>query len=411
MPLRRHIFSSCGRAAFQLARVLKQTGSFVYHCDWHASHYVKVMLDQIFGESGFRNEIIWHYGGRGAKAIANQFPRNHDVLLWYTKSDNHAYVKQYVEREYTPTEARAKTFRTDKDGRWFKTAPRGDYTDESVKQLREEGRIHDTSTGSIRVKYFLPTRSGKIIERALLGDVWDDIPDAMHMGKERLGYPTQKPLALLDRIIASTSNKSDIVLDAFCGCGTALIAAQRLGRKWIGIDISPTACRVMAKRLRVEGLREDEAAWKSGRGFIVRDLPWTAEQLRKIPPFEFENWAVIAIGGLPNKAKVGDMGMDGKIFPVSATPERRGADTGEFDFMDVWYPIQVKQKDKVGRPDIDSFEAMLTREERAKGFFVSFDYSQDALREIDRFFRSSGKVIVPFTVREILNEQIAHKLA
>ena len=148
-----------------------------------------------------------------------------------------------------------------------------------------------------------------------------------------------------------------------------------------------------------------------GRGFIVRDLPRSETELRKIPPFEFENWAVIALGGIPNKAKVGDMGIDGKIYPVSAVPERRGAHTGEFDFMDVWYPIQVKQKDKAGRPDIDSFEAVMMREERNKGFFVSFDYTSDALTEIDRFFRKSGKVIVPFTVGEILDEQIAQKLA
>lgn len=169
----------------------------------------------------------------------------------------------------------------------------------------------------------------------------------------------------------------------------------------------------MAKRLvRDCGMVEDEAAWRSGpHGFVVRDLPWSAEKLRKIPPFEFENWAVIAIGGLPNKAKVGDMGIDGRIFPVASAPARRGAQTGEFDFMDLWYPIQVKQRDKVGRPDIDAFEAMMMREERTKGFFVSFDYSSDAMTEIDRFFRKSGKIIVPFTVKEILDEQIAHKLA
>jgi hypothetical protein len=217
---------------------------------------------------------------------------------------------------------------------------------------------------------------------------------------------------LLERIVEASSNPNSVVLDAFCGCGTALIAAEKLKRQWIGIDISPTACRVMAKRLRKDcGLREDEKLWLDGRGFVVRDLPWSEDRLRKIPPFEFENWAVIALGGIPNKAKVGDMGIDGRIFPVSAVPARRGAHTGEFDFMDVWYPIQVKQKDRVGRPDIDSFEAVMTREDRTKGFFVSFDYTSDALTEIGRFFQKSGKVIVPFTVSEILNEHIAQKLA
>jgi len=105
-------------------------------------------------------------------------------------------------------------------------------------------------------------------------------------------------------------------------CGTALEAAQRLGRQWIGIDVSPTACRVIAKRLRDEcKLRENEDLWKTGRGFIVRDLPWNVEQLRKIPHFEFENWAVIAVGGVPNKAQVGDMGIDGRIYPISGLPQ------------------------------------------------------------------------------------------
>jgi DNA methylase/Restriction endonuclease len=213
----------------------------------------------------------------------------------------------------------------------------------------------------------------------------------------------------LERIIKASSNPNDIVLDAFCGCGTALVAAQTLKRQWIGIDMSPTACRVMAKRLRTDcGLKEDEKLWQAGTGFVVRDLPWSEEKLRKIPPFEFENWAVIALGGIPNKAKVGDMGIDGRIYPVSAVPSKKA---DEFDFMDVWYPIQVKQKDKVGRPDIDAFEAVMTRENRAKGFFVSFDYTSDALTEIDLYFRKSHKVIVPFTVREILNEHLAQKLA
>jgi hypothetical protein len=227
--------------------------------------------------------------------------------------------------------------------------------------------------------------------------------------EERLGYPTQKPLALLERIIKASSNPNDIVLDAFCGCGTALVSAENLGRQWIGIDISPTACRVMAKRLRdVSHIKEDEKLWKIGRGFIVRDLPWTEEKLRAIPPFEFENWAVIALGGIPNKAQVGDMGVDGRIFPATAIPKKP---EGSFDFMDVWYPVQVKQKDKAGRPDIDSFEAMMMREERAKGFFVSFAFTSDAVTEIGRFFKQTGKVIIPLTVREVLDEQIAMKLA
>ena len=159
------------------------------------------------------------------------------------------------------------------------------------------------------------------------------------------------------------------------------------------------------------GLKENEEQWRKGRGFIVRDLPRSEKELRRIPPFEFENWAVIALGGIPNKAKVGDMGIDGRIFPVSAMPERKDTEQRDLDFMDIWYPIQVKQQDKAGRPDIDQFEVALIRENRTKGFFVSFDYTSDAMTEISRFFRQTGKVIVPFTVAEILDEQIAQKLA
>ena len=167
----------------------------------------------------------------------------------------------------------------------------------------------------------------------------------------------------------------------------------------------------MAKRLRdVCKLREDENFWLHGKGFIVRDLPWTEKQLRAIPPFEFENWAVIALGGIPNKTQVGDMGIDGRIYPVGSEPAATGKEAGELDFMDDWYPIQVKQMDKVGRPDIDKFEAAMMRTKRKKGFMVGFDFSSDALTEIGRFFKSEHISIVALTVREILDETIAQRL-
>lgn len=277
------------------------------------------------------------------------------------------------------------------------------YDQDGIDAAMKENRIFWTKNNVPRLKKYLDESLGMPLQ-----DVWDDIQALRSWHQEKLGYPTQKPVGLLERIIKCSSNEGDIVLDAFCGCGTALVASQNLSRRWIGIDVSPTACRVMAKRLRDDcKLLENEKSWLAGRGFVVRDLPWTEAQLRKIPPFEFENWAVIALGGIKNKAQVGDMGIDGRIYPVSATP-RTAKDA--FDFMDQWYPIQVKQKDKTGRPDIDSFEAMMARENRIKGFFVSFDFTSDALSEISNFFRQSGRVIVPFTVREILDDQIAQKL-
>ena len=277
-----------------------------------------------------------------------------------------------------------------------------------MERLEREGRLVYSSSGMVYQKRYLDESKGVPLQ-----SWWDDIDmlRGINKGGERLGYPTQKPLALLERMINASSNPNDIVLDAFCGCGTALVAAEKLGRQWIGIDISPTACRVMAKRLRdVCKLKENEELWRIGRGFVVRDLPWSVEQLRKIPPFEFENWAVIALHGVPNKAQVGDQGIDGRIYPVSAMPAKSGAKAGELDFMDAWYPIQVKQKDKAGRPDIDSFEAAMLKFERTIGFFVAFDFTQDARDEIRAFNQRTSRIIFAVTVRDILDGKVDFKL-
>ena len=419
----------------ELARVLKKTGSLYYHCDWHACHYVKVMLDQILGENQFVNEIVWRR--TNSRTEKDRWPRLHDTIFFYAKS-----AKEYrFEPLLLPgSEANIPhTLITWSDGLKYNTSDltgsgttdegesgkpwRGfnpkdfgrhwGYAHSQMDEWDSVGLIHwpkkaGAAGGFPRKRDEKPfSASARMVQ---VGSVWTDIDRLNQTAKERLGYPTQKPVALLERIIAASSKPNDIVLDAFCGCGTALEAAEHLGRQWIGIDISPTACTVMAKRLRNRcGLREDKKLWLAGRGFIVRDLPWTEGQLRKLPPFEFENWAVIAIGGIPNKTQVGDMGIDGRIFPVHAAPAKAGKDA--LQFMDDWYPIQVKQKDKVGRPDIDAFEAMMMREDRPKGFFVSFDYTSDALQEINGFFTRTGKIIVALTVREILDEQIAMKLA
>jgi site-specific DNA-methyltransferase (adenine-specific) len=407
----------------EMARVLKKTGTFYYHCDDHASHYVKVMLDQIFGSSNFLNEIIWKR--TGARSDAKGWNQLHDSLFAYGGGGQttwnpqfEEYSEHYIQTKYTHDDGDGRLYRLDNmtspnprpnmmyEWKGHSSPEKGwRYSKDTMAQLDADGRIWYPSDTSKRpqLKRYLDEMQG-----VPMGSVWTDIAPLNSQAQERLGYPTQKPLALLERIIAASSNENDVVLDAFCGCGTALVAGEKLKRQWIGIDISPTACRVMAKRLQDNTtLREDEKLWKAGRGFVVRDLPWSEEQLRRIPPFEFENWAVIALGGIPNKAQVGDMGIDGRIFPVSSMPQKR---VGALPFMDEWFPIQVKQKDKVGRPDVDSFEAVMTREDRKKGFFISFDFTSDALREIDAFFRKSGKVIIPLTVKEILEEQIAKKL-
>ena len=406
----------------ELHRVLKKTGSFYHHCDDHASHYVQQMLDQIFGANQFLNEIIWKR--TGARSDAKRWNQLHDTILVYTKSGDYTWNAQFDEysEDYIATKYRYQ----DKDGRlyrldnmtspnprpnmmyeWkgFPSPPKGwRYSRETMAELDAQGRIHypDDNTKRPQLKRYLDEMHG-----IPMGSVWTDIDPINSQALERLGYPTQKPLALLERIVKASSKENDIVLDAFCGCGTALVAAQNLKRQWIGIDYSPTACRVMAKRLKKDcGLKEDEKLWAIGRGFVVRDLPKTEEELRKYPPFEFENWAVVALGGIPNKAQVGDFGIDGRIYPVGAMPAQRVRETDEMEFMDVWYPVQVKQRDKVGRPDIDAFEAVMMREGRKLGYFVGFDFTGDALFEIDRFRRKEGREIKPLTVREILDEEI-----
>jgi len=279
----------------ELARVLKKTGSFYYHCDWHASHYVKVMLDRILGENNFRSEIIWRRAF--SKSFAStSFPNNHDTIFYYGAGGHVTFNRPYV--PYDPANLDKKTrnqycHRTP-DGRIYcldnltnsnPDRPNLKYefmgvtkvwcwTQKRMKDAYEQGIIIQTKPGSVpRLMRFLDEQKGRPI-----GTVWIDIPPISSHASERLGYPTQKPLALLERIVAVSSNTNDIVLDAFCGSGTTLIAAEKLKRQWIGIDVSPIACGVMAKRLRdVCKLREDEDSWHAGRGFVVRDLPLAQE--------------------------------------------------------------------------------------------------------------------------------------
>jgi len=235
-----------------LRELLHETGSIYVHLDWHVGHYAKAILDEVMGVEKFLNEIVWTYGGsgRGAKAIAGQFPRNHDIILWYGKGERVNYKPQRMERRVHVSEAARAGFRQDTEGRWFKTAPRGDYTDESIATLEKEGRIHRTTSGNIRIKYYLRQEGNYVIEDVILGDTWSDIPDAMHLpANEKTDYPTQKPEALMERIIKASSNPGDLVLDCFCGSGTTAAVAEKLGRRWIACDLSRFAIHTTRKRL------------------------------------------------------------------------------------------------------------------------------------------------------------------
>lgn len=346
----------------ELYRVLKATGSFYYHCDWHASHHIKVMLDRedLFGYSNFLNEIIWHY--RRWTGVANHFLKMHDTILFYAKNaGTHTFSPLFV--PYTP------------------------------KSLARKQHYHTRIKGG---DVYVTNISEKGVKE---NDVWS-IPVINSQAKERQGYPTQKPLALLDKIIKASSSEGDIVLDAFCGCGTALVSAQSSKRRWIGIDISPTSCRVMARRL------EDNFRLKEGLDFYIKDLPKTVEELRDYPPFEFQNWAVNAIGGIPSKAKVRDGGIDGKVYPIEDISKEKKEGIDLFGEIDRYIPIQVKRTDQVGRPDIENFEVAMKRDRRDRGIFVGFSFSRDADKEIRRVERDEGLVIEKITVNEILDKQM-----
>ena len=404
----------------ELLRVLTSTGSFYYHCDRHASHYVKVELDRIFGFNNFVNEIVWVR--TSGHSDSHRYNHSHDTILFYTKGPRFTFHPEYVPYDetylkqfYTHKDPDGRIYRlsdltaagvrhgeTGKTWRGVDVTSKGKHWQWSVDKLDEldrQGRIYWPPKGKMPAyKRYLDEMRGRS-----LTSVWADIPPVQAHSKERLGYPTQKPIALMERIINASSNIGDLVLDAFCGCGTTLEAAAKLKRKWIGVDFSPTACRVMAERL------EKRLGLKAGVDLALKDMPKTTDQLRRMPPFEFQNWAVVALGGIPNKVKVGDYGIDGRLYLADMAKEGKAimrisekAAQGMFETLDKWYPIQVKQVDKVGRPDIDKFETAMRRDRRLKGYFVAFGFSGDATKEIQRAQTVEGLEITPITVEELL---------
>ena len=252
-----------------MRRVLKSTGSIYLHCDPTASHYLKVTMDAIFGRRNFRNEVIWRR--TSAHNNAKSYGRVHDVLLFYTVSNSYVWNRQYT--AYDPQYVEMFFDMEDSDGRRWKLMDltgagitrngktglpwRGidvtakgrhwGYTPETLDQMDAKGRVHwpKKPGGMPRLKQY-----PEDIQGVPLQDVITDIRPIHNLSKDRLGYPTQKPIALLERIILASSDPGDLVLDPFCGCGTTLVAADRLQRQWAGIDLSPLAAKLVLKRLR-----------------------------------------------------------------------------------------------------------------------------------------------------------------
>lgn len=304
----------------ELYRVLKSDGLLYLHCDPTMSHYLKVLLDSIFGADHFVNEIIWKRTSAHNRTV--RFGPVHDVILSYAKGSSWTWNAQYM--PYTQEDLDANYRNVDASGRryshekltasnpgsryeWKGVWPSGSQywgvSLETMRKLDAEGKIYYTRNGVPRKINYADEMPGKVAQ-----DVWTDIPPISSQAAERLGYPTQKPLALMERIIQSSSNPGDVVLDPFCGCGTTVDAAEKLGRAWVGIDITYISIDLIIKRLMA-------AHGQSVMDFVEIDgIPFdmqSAQRLFEKSPFDFERWAVSLIHAQPNEKQVGDRGIDG----------------------------------------------------------------------------------------------------
>lgn len=320
-------------------RVLKDTGSIYLHCDWHASHYLRVMMDGIFGMKNFRDEIIWIYtcGGLAKKKLN----KGHDTILRYTKSSIWTFNIDVIRVPYA--KSLMESCKRDEGGLYY-TRGGGSYK----AKRKEKTYLHPNG--------------------AIPNDVWS-IP-LMEKRSKQFAYPTQKPEALLERIIRASSNKGDVVLDPFCGCGTTLAVAKKLKRNWIGIDISPTGCKLIGRRININ---IDD----------IIGLPRTTEEIKAMKPFEFQNWACKLVGGISNPKKTADGGIDGWTF------ERN--------------PIQVKQC-PVGEPVIRLFKNDIRDAHKKTGLVIGFSFSSGAYEYASKA-KKDGIDIELKTVEGLINEK------
>ncbi|KUK91588.1 MAG: DNA methyltransferase [Marinimicrobia bacterium 46_43] len=312
----------------ELHRVLQDTGSLYLHCDPTASHYLRILLDTIFGGENFKNEIIWKR--TSAHSAANKYGAIHDTILFYTKSNNFTwnvqyqpYDQEYIDRFFDTTDEDGRKYkRSDLTGAGTTNGPSGEpwrgrdvrargrhwmYVPSMLDELDEQGRIHwpKKEGGMPRLKQYPEDLPGLPIQ-----DIWTDIRPIHNLSEERLGYPTQKPEELLDRIIKASSNEGEIILDPFCGCGTAIASAQKNNRNWIGIDITHLAIGLI--KIRMADQFGEELIYE------VYGEPTTiegAQELADMDKFQFEWWALGLVGARPADPKKGaDRGIDGRLF-------------------------------------------------------------------------------------------------
>ena len=323
--------------------ILKPTGSIYLHCDPTASHYIKVMMDGIFGHNNFRSELIWKR--TSSHNSAKRWGPVHDVILFYSKSDNYTwnrvsqpYDDKYVEAFYRFHDEKGRRFRlgdltgagtrsgdsgkpwkginpTDSGRHWAvpavpslsKDEIKGLTVQQRLDRLDEQGLIYWPKKGSVPQfrRYYNPQRG------VAAQDIITDIDPISPHAKERLGYPTQKPITLLDRIIRASSDPNDLVFDPFCGCGTTVYAAEKAGRQWVGCDIAILSVNLMRDVLA------EKYHLVEGKHFEVSGIPVSVEQAQELfkrDPYQFQHWVVERIGGFPTQKKVADFGIDGRVY-------------------------------------------------------------------------------------------------
>lgn len=318
----------------ELHRVLKPTGSIYLHCDPTMSHYLKVLMDAIFGITNYRNDIVWkRKAGRGeTNNAAIRFGVTNDNILFYGKTAQAKFVRQhresnaaYIASKFTHVEPESgRRYRLDNitspsyrpnltyEYKGYSPPPKGwAVSRERMEQMDADGRLYLPANKKQRIqrKRYLDELEGETVD-----SLFDDISPINSQAKERLGYPTQKPVALLERILAASSGEGDVVLDPFCGCGTTIDAAIRLKRRWLGIDVTYIAVDLIHKRLRHTYGEEIESTYDILG--IPRDRAG-AFALFSHSPFDFERWAVSLVDAQPNEKQVGDRGIDGVArFPL-----------------------------------------------------------------------------------------------
>lgn len=390
----------------EMRRVLKSTGSLYLHCDPTASHYLKILLDAVFGAANFRNEIVWRRSHPKGLAFT-RFATSHDVILVFQKTQKATWNPTYLPNGNANTQYTL----ADESGRRYQLTsllnPNPDrpnltyefkgvtkvwrWTRDRMEEADRKGLIvvPKRGEGIPRFKRYLDEQEGIPV-----GDFWNDIGIAA--GHERLGYPTQKPQALLARIIAASSNAGDLILDPFCGCGTAIDAAQRLGRRWIGIDITHLAVGLIKHRLfNSFHLREKRDYDVVGEPVSLDD----ARRLARDDPFQFQAWALGLVGARRADQKRGaDSGIDGRLF----FHETRGGRTKQ-----VLFSVKSGQ---VGVRDVRDLRAVVEREHAEMGLLISLaEPTRPMLREaadgghfVSEFTRSRHPKLQIRTIKQLL---------